>query len=557
MSNRRTLHETLSVIAILIIAYAAYGYGTFNVITHARMGAEEATYLIKSWRYVSSGIPPYSDQDPTWFMPLYFYQLGFWQAGLSQGLESGRFLSAIAGALSGIVLFDVVRRITGNRIAAALSTLILLTVPTVIFYFSTTTPTASLSLLLLITIWVMAGGTGKPRVWRSTAIGVLLATLYFYQQNMILAATALIAIYLLSLTRGRLTHIGLILIGGAIVAAPLLVYFPDRFAAYAMRLPLITPLLAELGLLEDPLSIIARNTITGLGVGFSFDRIAWQDIVDGFLLPYAGLIFSAGAVFVLARGPLKVLWVAPLTFLFLATTLYINSLSYCSTCILPYTASYAGIGGLCAGIAVALAWRSAKRELLPPNVMSGFFAVIVIGLNVAASGLATRAEYQFYPSAMLSSLRGASEKETIEVLVKFLETHTEPNSPVLVLNTLITVPYAAFLSDLKFPAQGINLSQNYRRLKPTLNEPERKITIAALEQEGLWTDENLERWLSATYDTVVFQADPRGLNSNLLERIERDFDRTASTGYRGQTISIYRRKLASLTEDTNPTPAPE
>ena len=59
MSNRRTLHETLSVIAILIIAYAAYGYGTFNVITHARMGAEEATYLIKSWRYVSSGIPPY------------------------------------------------------------------------------------------------------------------------------------------------------------------------------------------------------------------------------------------------------------------------------------------------------------------------------------------------------------------------------------------------------------------------------------------------------------------------------------------------------------------
>lgn len=544
----------MTALAILIVGYAAYFYGAYDVVINARTWVDEVTYLIKSWRYVTGEAAPYSEQDPTWYMPLYFYQLGLWQTVFGTGIEAARIHSAILGGLSGLLIFDIVRRITGNRTAAALATLVLLTTPAVVFYFSSVTPTASVSLLLTFTIWLLVYGMSRPHVWHSLALGVLIAVLYFYRQNMILAAAVLVPVQLLVIRKQRWFHLAAICSGILIVTFALLAAFPERLAMYAIRLPIVTPMLASLGVMNDPLLTIQNNTISSVALTISANNVAWQDIVDGFLLPYAGLIIGVSALFVLARGPLRVLWAAPIAFLFLAATHYVGSLGYCSTCILPYTASYASIGGLCVGLTFTLAWRSAKREMLPPGLLTLLFCCVIIGLNLTASGLATRPEYRFYPSAMLTNPRPIPETTSTQNLAKFINNNTSANGTILPIHAMATIPLAVFQADRDFPVQGINMSHSYRTLKTNLTETERLQTLSAIEQEGLWTDQILDRWIAEDFDTIIFQVDPRNRQSNLRQRIEENFQRTAETGFRGWNIYIYERDdpLSSPSENAEP-----
>lgn len=545
MTGNKSWRETAAVLSILLVAYAAYGYGAHDIIFNARTWVDEITYLIKSWRYVTGSSAPYTDQDPTWYMPLYFYQLGIWQTFFGTGIEAARLQNVLIGALSGILVFDTVRRVTGNRTAAALSVLVLLTTPSVVFYFSSVTPISAVSFLLILSIWIIVGGLSAARIWRSLALGLLLAALYFYRQNMILAAAALIPIHILTLRKNRWSHLGALVLGLSAVTAAMLLIFPDRLAVYAMRLPVVTPLLASLNLISDPLFTIQNNATSSMTLTISLSRIAWQDIVDAFLLPYAGLIVSMGAVFLLARGALKVLWTAPLVFIFLSVTHYMGSLGYCSTCILPYTASYAAVGSICAGIAFALTWRSAKREMLPPGTLTVIFCFVIIGLNVTASGLASRPEYRFYPSAMLTNPRPLPETVSTQNLAEFIRSNTSGDHSILPIHNLATVPLAVFRSGRDFPVQGINMRHSHRKLRDGLSDAERTETLLAIQKEGLWTDEILEQWLDEDYDTILFQVDPRDRESDLLTRIEDKFERTAETGFRGWNVYIYERRAAT------------
>ncbi len=539
-------------IGILAAAFVFYAYNVMDVIANARTWVDEVTYLIKSWTYITGQVAPYSDQDPTWYMPLYFYELGLWQKIFGPGITQGRILSACLGTLSGLLVFDITRRVTGNWTASAFAATALLTVPSVIFYFGTATPIATVSLLLLLTVRVAVTGLGRSSLWRSLCLGALFAALYFYRQNMVLALLAIAPVYLLSLRQSRLSNAIMILVGMMLVSVPVIMLFPERLVSYAIRLPLITPLLSSLNMVRDPLLLIEANTAGDMGLGLALNKVTWQDAVDAFLLPYAGLIASAGSVLVMASGKLRSLWVAPVIFIFLAATHYIGSLDYCQTCILPYTASFAGIGALCAGLAMALASYTARKELLPGSVLMIIFAAVIIGLSQTASGLATRSEYRFYPAAMLTNPRPIPEQDETVHLAAFIRENTAPGDAILPIHDLITVPYAVFLADRPFPAQGLNLRHSYRKLKPNLTEEERTATRNALQTEGLWTDEILEDWIDTGYDTIIFQVDPRDRDSLLESRIERSFDRTASTGFRGWNVHLYTRKLTgdgkSLTE---------
>ena len=298
-------------------------------MTHARTWVDEVTYLIKSWTYVTGTVAPYSDQDPTWYMPLYFYELGLWQKLLEPGLWQGRLLSAILGALNGLLIVEIVRRITGNLVAGALAAAVFLSIPAVTFYFGTATPIATVSLLVLVSVWLVITGLGRAALWRSLCLGILLSVLYFYRQNMVLVIVAIAPLYILGLRQSRLLHSTVVLIGMFAVAAPLILFFPDRLISYAMRLPVVTPVLADLGLIKDPLLLIEASTVADMGLGLAFTKIAWPDIVDAFVLPYAGLILTSVTVFFLATGKLRVLTLAPVLFFYLAAVHYLGSLDYC------------------------------------------------------------------------------------------------------------------------------------------------------------------------------------------------------------------------------------
>jgi hypothetical protein len=541
MTKTRSYRETVLSAAVLLVGVVGYAYLSYDIVVHARTWVDEVTYTIKSWWYVTGTVSPYTDRDPTWYMPLYFYQLGLWQGLTGQGIEWNRGLSAAIGIVNGLLVFDIVRRMTGNAFAAALGVAIFLTVPSIAFYFSSATPIATVSMLLLLCIWLMVCALGLPSTLKSILIGILCGTLYFYRQNMILAIGLLVPVYLLTLPRARWAHAGWIAAGLTLVAGSLLFLFPDRLLSYAIRLPVITPLLADLQLFDDPLFLVETSSTGPLTLDIGLGHFAWQDPFDAFLLPYAGLIACAASIFVMARGSLKVLWAAPLAFFFLAVTHYAGSVGYCSTCILPYTASFSGLGAICAGLALALARRAAKRQSLPANTLVLLFAVVIVGLNFAASGLATRQEYKFYPSAMLINPRPLTWQTETKNLASFLSENTDPATPLLIVHNLITVPYAAFLADRSFPVQSINMAHSYRFVKDSVRPGDRAMVLRNLEREGLWTDETLDRWLTKGYDTIVFQVDPRDRNSDLRGRIETMFEKTATMGFRGWNIDVYRR----------------
>lgn len=542
MSSAHLQRDKWVATAILAATLGFYGYCVMDVIANARTWVDEVTYLIKSWQYVTGQVEPYTDQDPTWYMPLYFYELGFWQKLIGTGIAQGRYLSAGLGAISGLLVFDVVRRITGDVIGAALAAAILLTLPAVTFYFGTATPIATVSLLVLLTVWLAISGLGKSSLWRSIGLGALFATLYFYRQNMILIVVAVAPVYLLGLRQSRFIHMVMVLVGILLIVAPVIMVFPDRLVSYAIRLPLITPALTDLNFMADPLVLIEANTVGTMGLGLALSKFDWRDVFDAFLLPYAGLILAAGTVFVLTSRKLRVLWIAPIIFVFLAVTHYVGSLDYCQTCILPYTASFAGIGAICAGIAIALISYAAKKDFLPGGILKFGFAAVVISLGQTASGLATRSDYRFYPSAMLTNTRAISEREETTQLATFLRDNTPAGEAILPIHDMITIPHALFLAERTFPVQGLNLRHSYRLIRSNLSDSERSAILDVIGREGLWTDELLENWIQTEYDTVVFQVDPRGRNSSLEARIQRDFDRTASTGFRGWNVHVYQRK---------------
>ncbi|MDG2320594.1 MAG: glycosyltransferase family 39 protein [Rhodospirillaceae bacterium] len=542
MSGLFTHKDRWIAAGLLALSFGYYFYSVMDTVTNARTWVDEVTYLVKSYRYVTGQVNPYTATDPTWYMPLYFYELGLWQKYMGAGMTYGRLLSAGIGALSGIVIFDIVRRVTGNWTASAIATATLFTVPAVVFYFGTATPISTVSLLCLLAVWMVVIGVSRPTQWRSLCLGVLFGVLYFYRQNMILVLVALLPVYILGLRQNRANHFATVLIGIAIVAAPILLTFPDRLLSYAIRLPLITPLLSNLNLINDPITLIQTNTTGAVGLNLAFSKFVLEDLLDAYLLPYAGLILAAGAVVILAPEGLRILWVAPLIFFFLSATHYVGSLDYCQTCILPYTASYAGIGALCAGLAVSVIAHVSKDQKLPSWVLIGLFAVAVIAYNQSASSVATRDEYRFYPQAMLSEPRPIPERVETEQLAAFLRENTDPTKSILPVHDLVTVPYALFLADRRFPVQGLNLRHSYRVLTPGLSDSERQITYGNLEREGLWADETLDNWIAKAYDTIVYQVDPRDRDSNLEATIGESFARTASTGFRGWNVHVYQRR---------------
>ena len=119
--------------------------------------------------------------------------------------------------------------------------------------------------------------------------------------------------------------------------------------------------------------------------------------------------------------------------------------------------------------------------------------------------------------------------------------------PVLVLHGLgnakvASLPFAVLLSEHPFPAQSIDPAASQRNINPSLSAAGREAVQAALEEESLWSDATLGRWLDRDYDFILFQED-RAINQRAqIAAITRRFDLAATTAYRGATIYLYKRK---------------
>ncbi len=541
--------DVLPALVLLVGAALVYGAIAFQTVFNGQLSADEVGYLIKSAWYARGLVEPYTAADATAQMPAYFYQLGFWQRLVGLELTSARLLSVGFGIVNGVLLFAICRRLTANTLAAAAAVFIFLATPATAYAFATATPAATVSALHLAAVWLMITSLGRPRVLATVAMGLACVAMYFYRQNMLLSIVVLAPLYVLAIGRQRWLHTAILIATMTLATAAMLFVFPDKLGEYTLRLPVISPLLNKIGLLAPNFTLIDRGTLGGPVMGPALDRLAPGTILDTFLLPYGGTLLAALLLFRLAGCGLKVLWIAPLYFLWLAAAHIVASLGYCSGCMLSYAPTFGGLGALAAALSLAMLAHWARQNAIPAAPCILFGAVFAAAINAFAPGLALQAEARSYPASMIGQALPASGASDVEAMARWVSANTPLREPILVVHSLgqqalPSLPYTVFLADRSMPTQSINLPASRRAVNPTLTALARESVQAAIEEESLWSEATLARWIERDYDTILFQED-RSIDQRLqLAAITARFDLAATTTYRGATILLYRRKAA-------------
>jgi hypothetical protein len=119
--------------------------------------------------------------------------------------------------------------------------------------------------------------------------------------------------------------------------------------------------------------------------------------------------------------------------------------------------------------------------------------------------------------------------------------------PVLVIHGLgrtdiAALPYAVAASGHAMPAESLDLRGTRRTVNQSLVGDMRESVRTAVEEDGLWSDEILLRWIDRDYNVILMQ-DDAGLAS-LKKEIEARFDAAGTTRYRGRGITLFTRKPA-------------
>jgi len=544
--TRRTSRHVPTAL-LLILAFGAFGAIAANAFRNGAISFDESLYLIKSWWYVTGIVTPYTATDATWTTPLYFYLLGWWQSLVGDGLETARALSIGLGVLNGALLFFICRRLTGNMLAAAAGVLLLLATPTTAFFFSLALPVAAVSALHLAAIWVIVSGLGRPHAGASVAFGLICAALFFTRPSMILAVMLLVPLYIAAVGSARKLHGAIVIVTIAVASAGLIMLFPDKLASHALHLPVITPYLEQWGLLPPDLVRVDQGTTGRATMALALDRIQLADVINGFVLPFAGILALSLLLFFVAGKGLRVLWIAPLYFLALVAGHIVATAGLCTGCLPQYGATFIGAGALAGALTLAILASRARNSNTSPAAAIIGGAVIAAAMNIFAPALASRDTYMFYPAPLLDRSSTTSPAADVHTFAQWLATSSPLGEPILLIHDLPALPYGVFRAGRTFPVQNINPMETYRVMKPryATGAPSTRESIqAAVESETLWTGETLRRWLERDYDLVLFQENKKIDQTATQEILARQFDAAATTTFRGAQLTLFKRKPA-------------
>ena len=531
---------------LTVLAYSAIaGFTLFNAQTFTA----EIAALVRGWWYTTGAVTPYSAADTPHEMPLYFYELGYWQQLVGGGHITGRVLSIVLGAISGALLFVICRRLTANTLVALAATFIFLATPSTSFFFATATSAATVSTLFLAAVWLIVDSMGKPRAHVSAAFGLVCALLYFTRQDSILAIIVLIPLYIAAVGRDRALQAVSVVATIVVTAALLAVLLPAKFHVLALNLPVVGPMLGDAGLLGPDYTLLTRGTHGGGGLDAALDPVNLKGFVESFVLPNAGTIILSLALFAVAQGPLRVLWIAPLYFIWLALTQYVTfaSAEGCESCMQQATPSFIGIGALAAALTLAMSGRWAKNRGFATSTVVIIGALAAVALNTLAPRFATHPATASFPRQMLDGLHSPPELAEIRALATWVASTLKTKEPVLVIQGLggrevAALPFAVAATGHAMPGESLELKATRRTINQSLVGEMRQSVRSAVEAAGLWSDEIMHRWIEKDYNVILLQDDPS--TAALKKEIETGFDRGLATRYRGASIVLYTRKPA-------------
>lgn len=534
-----------------LITLAAYGAIAVFTLFNGQTFAEEVSALVRGWWYATGAASPYTPADVPAEMPLYFYELGYWQRLAGAGHLSGRALSIVLGGVGGLLLFAICRKLTANTLVAVAAAFIFLATPSTSFFFATATSAATVSTLHLLALFLIVDSMGKPRAPVSVAMGFVCAALYLTRQDMFLGIVVLIPLYIAAVGRARLVQTLCVLgtLGAALALA--VVVSPPKLQVLALQVPFLGGLLGDAGLLGPDYTLVSRGTHGPAGLGSALEIANLKGLFESFVLPNLGTILLALALFAAASGPLRVLWIAPIYFLWLALTHYtaLSAEGSCGACMQSVTPTFAAVGALAAALTLAMSGRWAKRNGFAPGTVIIAGAVIAVALNTFATMLASHPATRAFPRPMLDGMTAAPELAEIPALTRWVAGQIKTKEPVLVIHGLggadvAALPYAVAAAGRTMPAVSLDLKATRRTVNQSLVGDLRNDVQAGVEANGLWSDETMARWIARDYNVILLQDDRAANVAAIRKTIEGGFDRAGATRYRGASILMFTRKPA-------------
>lgn len=532
-----------------IVSFSYLFYLTSGTIFLLWAGSwsDEANYLVKSWLYVTGRVAPYSEQDPTFYMPLFFYQLGLWQEIFGVGLYSGRLMSLAIGLINLALLHRIVIELTRDGRAAAAAIFLMSTTLTAVAFWTTAAPYASVTLITLIALLLISRGDRINFAISAISIGLLYFLLYFYRPNMIIAIGLCCILQVAFRKNWRIAAPLLSLAAFALCSVIFVELMPERLSLYALRLPIVTGHLLQWGLfpieaLHSATELYLRTLLpapTAIPAGENGEDFVRVFMLRFVLLYFVGLIVSlAAAVLALSRRRWGYLALSLLFFL-MAAGHYIGAIDFCPSCITPYTAYFHAFSCLAGGLLFAL--------LLPPRggrVPRELFAAAALLLAFIANLYLPYAsgylEHRFRLWSNLS-VAGETYRDSLHALSAEIARFTDPDERVLVIGGTPAAHQAIYMAGRIPELTSIHQTSNYLSLRENIGDSEMPKVLAALQGELKWSDVSMRNWIGATFDTIVVGPQGSPMRAKWLPLVEAHFIPVAQTEVEDRTFTVFRR----------------
>jgi hypothetical protein len=485
----------LSILAFFLV-YAICRLG-FNALT-LDTWMDEGKYLMKGYWYVTGKIPPYSEIDPTYYMPLVFYADGLVQWLFGIGYLPGRILMILFSVACLVLVYLVGENLGRSRLAGVGATALVVGHPVTMIYFATATPYAMVSCLSLLLIYVLLTMRSRRRAY--AASGLILWTLVFTRPDMLPIAMIPTGWAFLIEPRRKLECLAIAFLTFIIASVVTLWIFGPGLLQVVLDVPGIAQIAKLLGVPAAPISTILPLTISPL------EPVVHLRELPGYFYGYFLKPYSVVAGFSLAMIVLRIVRasreaserrVKPidliLSYFWITAILhFLLSLSYCVDCIIPYTNYFLPVGALAAASLLREFFRHAKSPRL---------AFVALGCVLALA--ATTQLFPPFPTLF------RPQGEYIRMVADELATQLRPNLPaskrVLVLSGDVAPSQAVWLAGGVVEPRSMYLPSTFREPKPELPKEERDKIDSLIWGIGFWSENSMREALATRYETLLIE----------------------------------------------------
>lgn len=530
---------------ILIITFV-FGVGqlVFNAAT-LDTWLDEGNYLMKGYWYVSNQVTPYSEIDPTGYMPLFFYLVGWVQEIFGIGYAPGRALTVFF-ATGCLILVYLIGFKLGRTPIAGIGALILLVGHHVsLTYFATATPYAFVSFLSLLLVFILL--TVESRRLAFGMSGLILYALIFTRPNMLPIAMIPAGWILLIEPRGKLECLVLAFLAFCAPAICTMLWFGDGLTDVVLTVPGVSHLANLIGIQPPPISEVISLTTSPLDPIVPLKKIAGY-FGTYFLKPYA-LLTVVTLTFIVIRvtqarkypnkrivKPIDIL----ITYFWVTTLLhYMLSLSYCINCIIPYTNYFLPIGTLAVAGLIGEFVGLGRKQYTALAVL-GLISVFAVVMQINPT----------FPTL----LRPQNEqvRETATALAEQLQPVVRKGEQIVVISPNVAVSQAIWLTGGTVETRSIYLPISYRQPMANLDESDIARADKSMWRAGFWFDDNMRRAIETEYQTLLVERrqtyDEPLLHSvrNGLpfgDLVEKHYQLTAEIKLGEHVFMLYRRKI--------------